>query len=182
MKEVKKVYQSQGIEISDKHLEVMIKQMMKKVIVVDSGDTDLNVGVQLSLNNITKINRNALLSGKTPATFKPVLLGISKSSVETDSFLSAGLKENVIIGKLIPAGTGCQGDRPQNLIVAEKAKELRDKRIARMKEVHDEEFDKLVSGSDDRDTMDSVEASVEESILQDAETADNNSMDIQSEE
>ncbi len=171
--------------------------MMKKVIVVDSGDTDLNVGVQLSLNNITKINRNALLSGKTPATFKPVLLGISKSSVETDSFLSAasfqettkvltdatikgkvdhliGLKENVIIGKLIPAGTGCQGDRPQNLIVAEKAKELRDKRIARMKEVHDEEFDKLVSGSDDRDTMDSVEASVEESILQDAETADNN--------
>ena len=204
LKEVKKVYQSQGIEISDKHLEVMIKQMMKKVIVVDSGDTDLNVGVQLSLNNITKINRNALLSGKTPATFKPVLC-ISKSSVETDSFLSAasfqettkvltdatikgkvdhliGLKENVIIGKLIPAGTGCQGDRPQNLIVAEKAKELRDKRIARMKEVHDEEFDKLVSGSDDRDTMDSVEASVEESILQDAETADNNSMDIQSEE
>lgn len=70
LKEVKKVYQSQGIEISDKHLEVMIKQMMKKVIVVDSGDTDLNVGVQLSLNNITKINRNALLNSKTPATFK----------------------------------------------------------------------------------------------------------------
>ena len=176
LKEVKKVYQSQGIEISDKHLEVMIKQMMKKVIVVDSGDTDLNVGVQLSLNNITKINRNALLSGKTPATFKPVLLGISKSSVETDSFLSAasfqettkvltdatikgkvdhliGLKENVIIGKLIPAGTGCQGDRPQNEIVAAKAKELRDKRIARMNEVHNEDaekFDKLVSESDDR--------------------------------
>ena len=208
LKEVKKVYQSQGIEISDKHLEVMIKQMMKKVIVVDSGDTDLNVGVQLSLNNITKINRNALLSGKTPATFKPVLLGISKSSVETDSFLSAasfqettkvltdatikgkvdhliGLKENVIIGKLIPAGTGCQGDRPQNLIVAEKAKELRDKRIARMNEVHSEEadkFDKLVSGSDDMDVMDNTEPSVEESILQDAETTDNGSMDIQSEE
>lgn len=208
LKEVKKVYQSQGIEISDKHLEVMIKQMMKKVIVVDSGDTDLNVGVQLSLNNITKINRDALLSGKTPATFKPVLLGISKSSVETDSFLSAasfqettkvltdatikgkvdhliGLKENVIIGKLIPAGTGCQGDRPQNLIVAAKAKELRDKRIARMNEVHSEEadkFDKLVSGSDDMDIMDNTEPSVEESILQDAETTDNGSMDIQSEE
>ena len=208
LKEVKKVYQSQGIEISDKHLEVMIKQMMKKVIVVDSGDTDLNVGVQLSLNNITKINRDALLSGKTPATFKPVLLGISKSSVETDSFLSAasfqettkvltdatikgkvdhliGLKENVIIGKLIPAGTGCQGDRPQNLIVAAKAKELRDKRIAHMNEVHSEEadkFDKLVSGSDDMDVMDNTEPSVEESILQDAETTDNGSMDIQSEE
>lgn len=208
LKEVKKVYQSQGIEISDKHLEVMIKQMMKKVIVVDSGDTDLNVGVQLSLNNITKINREALLSGKTPATFKPVLLGISKSSVETDSFLSAasfqettkvltdatikgkvdhliGLKENVIIGKLIPAGTGCQGDRPQNDIVAAKAKELRDKRIARMNEVHNEDsekFDKLVSGSDDRDMMDTVDSSVEESILQDAETTGNGSIDIQSEE
>ena len=208
LKEVKKVYQSQGIEISDKHLEVMIKQMMKKVIVVDSGDTDLNVGVQLSLNNITKINREALLSGKTPATFKPVLLGISKSSVETDSFLSAasfqettkvltdatikgkvdhliGLKANVIIGKLIPAGTGCQGDRPQNDIVAAKAKELRDKRIARMNEVHNEDsekFDKLVSGSDDRDMMDTVDSSVEESILQDAETTDNGSIDIQSEE
>ena len=208
LKEVKKVYQSQGIEISDKHLEVMIKQMMKKVIVVESGDTDLNVGVQLSLNNITKINREALLSGKTPATFKPVLLGISKSSVETDSFLSAasfqettkvltdatikgkvdhliGLKENVIIGKLIPAGTGCQGDRPQNDIVAAKAKELRDKRIARTNEVHNEDsekFDKLVSGSDDRDMMDTVDSSVEESILQDAETTDNGSIDIQSEE
>ena len=208
LKEVKKVYQSQGIEISDKHLEVMIKQMMKKVIVVDSGDTDLNVGVQLSLNNITKINRDALLSGKTPATFKPVLLGISKSSVETDSFLSAasfqettkvltdatikgkvdhliGLKENVIIGKLIPAGTGCQGDRPQNEIVAAKAKELREKRIARMNEVHNEnseKFDKLISGSDDREVMENVESSVEESILQDAETTDNGSIDIQSEE
>ena len=208
LKEVKKVYQSQGIEISDKHLEVMIKQMMKKVIVVDSGDTDLNVGVQLSLNNITKINREALLSGKTPATFKPVLLGISKSSVETDSFLSAasfqettkvltdatikgkvdhliGLKENVIIGKLIPAGTGCHGDRPQNEIVAAKAKELRDKRIARMNEVHNEDsekFDKLVSESDDKDMMDTVDSSVEESILQDAETTDNVSIDIQSEE
>ncbi|WP_273234049.1 DNA-directed RNA polymerase subunit beta' [Ileibacterium valens] len=172
LKEVKKVYQSQGIEISDKHLEVMIRQMMKKVIVTDPGDTDLNVGVQLSLNNITKINKDALLSGKTPATFKPVLLGISKSSVETDSFLSAasfqettkvltdatikgkvdhliGLKENVIIGKLIPAGTGCKGDRPQNLLVAEKAAQLRAKRLARVEEAksEDEEFDKIVQNS-----------------------------------
>lgn len=172
LKEVKKVYQSQGIEISDKHLEVMIRQMMKKVIVTDPGDTDLNVGVQLSLNNITQINRDALLSGKTPATFKPVLLGISKSSVETDSFLSAasfqettkvltdatikgkvdhliGLKENVIIGKLIPAGTGCKGDRPQNKLVAEKAAELRAKRLARVEEAkgEDEEFAKIVQNS-----------------------------------
>ena len=169
LKEVKKVYQSQGIEISDKHLEVMITQMMKKVIVIESGDTDLNVGVQLSLNNITKINRDALLSGKTPAKFKPVLLGISKSSVETDSFLSAasfqettkvltdatikgkidqlhGMKENVMIGKLIPAGTGCTGNRPQNEIVAKKAAELREKRLEKLKQHDgDEKFDKIVS-------------------------------------
>ena len=129
LKEVKKVYQSQGIEISDKHIEVMIRQMLRKVVVLEGNDTELNPGVQISLTEITKINRKALLSGKVPATFKPVLLGISKASVETDSFLSAasfqettrvlteaavkgkvdeliGLKENVIIGKLIPAGTG----------------------------------------------------------------------------
>jgi DNA-directed RNA polymerase subunit beta' len=171
LKEVKKVYQSQGIEISDKHLEVMIKQMMKKVIVTDAGDTDLNIGVQLSLNQITQINRDALLSGKTPATFKPILLGISKSSVETDSFLSAasfqettkvlteatikgkvdhlvGLKENVIIGKLIPAGTGSKGDRPQNKEVADVAKKLREKRISRKAaRVQDTSFEKFANAS-----------------------------------
>lgn len=168
LKEVKKVYQSQGIDISDKHLEVMIMQMMRNVIVTDSGDTDLNVGVQKSLNEITRINRKFLLEGKQPAKFKPVLLGISKSSVETDSFLSAasfqettkvltdatikgkidylaGMKENVMIGKLIPAGTGTKGHRPQNDIVAAKAKELRDKRLERMHQSdEDSEFKKIV--------------------------------------
>ena len=85
LKEVKKVYQSQGIEISDKHIEVMIRQMLRKVVVLEGNDTDLNSGVQISLTEITKINRQVLLSGKTPATFKPVLLGISKASVATDS-------------------------------------------------------------------------------------------------
>ena len=144
LKEVKKVYQSQGIDISDKHLEVMIMQMMRNVIVTDSGDTDLNVGVQKSLNEITRINRKFLLEGKQPAKFKPVLLGISKSSVETDSFLSAasfqettkvltdatikgkidylaGMKENVMIGKLIPAGTGMK--KYQDLHISTEKKE-----------------------------------------------------------
>lgn len=203
LKEVKKVYQSQGIEISDKHIEVMIKQMLKKVIVVDSGDTDLNVGVQLSLNNITKINRDALLSGKTPAQFKPVLLGISKASVETDSFLSAasfqettkvltdatikgkvdnliGLKENVIIGKLIPAGTGCEGDRPQNAIVMAKAKELRDKRIARMHEVQDEEFDSIVNENltEELPKMDEEPSLDQDGIINDSDVLDNQSIEI----
>ena len=203
LKEVKKVYQSQGIEISDKHIEVMIKQMLKKVIVVDSGDTDLNVGVQLSLNNITKINRDALLSGKTPAQFKPVLLGISKASVETDSLLSAasfqettkvltdatikgkvdnliGLKENVIIGKLIPAGTGCEGDRPQNAIVMAKAKELRDKRIARMHEVQDEEFDNIVNENltEELPKMDEEPSLDQDGIINDSDVLDNQSIEI----
>lgn len=203
LKEVKKVYQSQGIEISDKHIEVMIKQMLKKVIVVDSGDTDLNVGVQLSLNNITKINRDALLSGKTPAQFKPVLLGISKASVETDSFLSAasfqettkvltdatikgkvdnliGLKENVIIGKLIPAGTGCEGNRPQNAIVMAKAKELRDKRIARMHEVQDEEFDNIVNENltEELPKMDEEPSLDQDGIINDSDVLDNQSIEI----
>ncbi|MDE6476286.1 MAG: DNA-directed RNA polymerase subunit beta' [Erysipelotrichaceae bacterium] len=154
LKEVKKVYQSQGIEISDKHIEVVIRQMLRKVVVLEGNDTNLNSGVQISLTEITKINRSALLSGKRPATFSPVLLGISKASVETDSFLSAasfqettkvltdaaikgkkdhliGLKENVIIGKLIPAGTGCHSDRETSQKIAEKAAELREKREER---------------------------------------------------
>lgn len=131
LKEVKKVYASQGIEISDKHIEVMIRQMLRKVIIIDGQDTSLSAGMQISLPQITNINRNALLSNKRPAIFGPTLLGISKASVETDSFLSAasfqettkvltdaaikgkvdtlmGLKENVIIGKQIPAGTGAK--------------------------------------------------------------------------
>ena len=127
--DVKKVYASLGILISDKHVEVMIRQMLRKVVIIDGQDTSLSAGMQISLPQITNINRNALLSNKRPAIFGPTLLGISKASVETDSFLSAasfqettkvltdaaikgkvdtlmGLKENVIIGKLIPAGTG----------------------------------------------------------------------------
>lgn len=156
LKEVKKVYASQGIDISDKHIEVMIRQMLRKVVVTEGNDTALNAGVQISLPEITKVNRNALLSGKRPATFLPVLLGISKASVETDSFLSAasfqettkvlteaaikgkkdyllGLKENVIIGKLIPAGTGCNADRETSHIIEELAKELRAKRLEKSK-------------------------------------------------
>ena len=89
LKEVKKVYASQGIDISDKHIEVMIKQMLKKVSILDGGDTGLSAGQTLSKKRMTSINRKTLLSGKTPAKFTPILLGISKASVETDSFLSA---------------------------------------------------------------------------------------------
>ena len=184
LKEVKKVYASQGIEISDKHIEVMIRQMLRKVVVLEGNDTRLNPGVQISLTEITKINRQALLSGKTPATFKPVLLGISKASVETDSFLSAasfqettkvltdaaikgkkdyliGLKENVIIGKLIPAGTGCKADRPTNALVHEKAEELRQKRIARNTKEEDDQFNSF-AGAPEKYSQDMIQKMIDE--------------------
>ena len=129
LKEVQKVYRMQGVEIDDKHVEVMVRQMLRKVRIIEAGDTKLLPGSLVDIHNFTDANREALKHRKRPATAKPVLLGITKASLETESFLSAasfqettrvltdaaikgkrddllGLKENVIIGKLIPAGTG----------------------------------------------------------------------------
>ena len=121
--------------------------MLKKVIVIDSGDSDFCAGQTVSNRKINEINANLLMEGKTPAKIGPMLLGISKSSVETDSFLSAasfqettkvltdaainakvdelfGIKENVIIGKLIPAGTGSKFNRETTQLVEDRAAEL----------------------------------------------------------
>ncbi|SUA96386.1 DNA-directed RNA polymerase subunit beta' [Paenibacillus thiaminolyticus] len=139
LQEVQRVYRNQGVEINDKHVEVMIKQMLRKIRIVDAGDTTLLPGSYVDLHEYEAANKNAILSGKEPAVAKPVLLGITKASLETDSFLSAasfqettrvltdaaikgkvdqllGLKENVIIGKLIPAGTGMNRYRSVKLI------------------------------------------------------------------
>ncbi|GIP61211.1 DNA-directed RNA polymerase subunit beta' [Paenibacillus sp. FSL W8-0186] len=143
LQEVQRVYRNQGVEINDKHIEVMIKQMLRKIRIVDAGDTPLLPGAFVDLYEYEMANKEAILSGQEPAVAKPVLLGITKASLETDSFLSAasfqettrvltdaaikgkvdkllGLKENVIIGKLIPAGTGMnryrsvQFEEPEN--------------------------------------------------------------------
>lgn len=129
LKEVQKVYRMQWVEIDDKHVEVMVRQMLRKVRIIEAGDTKLLPGSLVDIHNFTDANREAFKHRKRPATAKPVLLGITKASLETESFLSAasfqettrvltdaaikgkrddllGLKENVIIGKLIPAGTG----------------------------------------------------------------------------
>ncbi|MDD4607855.1 MAG: DNA-directed RNA polymerase subunit beta', partial [Bacilli bacterium] len=131
LKEIQKVYCSQGVNISDKHVEVMARRMISKIKIINSGDSLFLPGVMVNINEFTKVNKELILEGKRPATGKPVLLGITKASLETDSFLSAasfqettriltdaaihgrvdelnGLKENVIIGKLIPAGTGAR--------------------------------------------------------------------------
>ena len=127
--EVQKTYRSQGVEIGDKHIEVMVRQMLRKVRVMDNGSTDILPGTLMDISDFEALNETALLNGEMPATGRPVLMGITKASLETNSFLSAasfqettrvltdaairgkedhllGLKENVIIGKIIPAGTG----------------------------------------------------------------------------
>ncbi len=129
LKEVQHVYRSQAVDISDKHVEMIAKRMISKMRIVDAGDTKFIPGGLVSFSEFTEGNKEAIIAGKKPATGKPVLLGITKASLDTDSFLSAasfqettriltdaaikgkvdklhGLKENVIIGKLIPAGTG----------------------------------------------------------------------------
>jgi DNA-directed RNA polymerase subunit beta' len=127
--EVQSVYQSQGIDIADKHIEVVVRQMTSKVRMDDGGDTSMLPGELVDLYQVEQVNEAMSITGGAPAEFTPVLLGITKASLNTDSFISAasfqettrvlteaaiegksdwlrGLKENVIIGRLIPAGTG----------------------------------------------------------------------------
>ena len=133
LKEVQKVYRAQGVDISDKHVEIIIKQMLQKVVVVDEGGTDLLPGTFVSKAEMIKIIEDTMAKGKRLPVIKPVILGITRASLKADSFLSAasfqettrvlteaairgkidyleGLKENIIIGGLIPAGTGLVRD------------------------------------------------------------------------
>jgi DNA-directed RNA polymerase subunit beta' len=130
--EVQNVYKSQGVSIDDKHIEVIVRQMTSKVRIEDAGDTTLLPGELIELRQVEQVNSAMAITGGAPAEFTPVLLGITKASLNTDSFISAasfqettrvlteaaiegksdwlrGLKENVIIGRLIPAGTGFSG-------------------------------------------------------------------------
>jgi DNA-directed RNA polymerase subunit beta' len=132
--EVQEVYRLQGVEINDKHIEIIVRQMLRKVKVTEPGDTSLLWGDQVDRLAFDKENRRVVEQGGKPAEAVPVLLGITKASLETDSFISAasfqdttrvlteaatlgkidflrGFKENVIMGHLIPAGTGFMGHR-----------------------------------------------------------------------
>ena len=129
LREVQRVYRLQGVEISDKHIEVLVRQMLKKIRIEENGDTEFLPGTLVDVLEFEEVNEKLEKEGKTPAEGKQIMLGITKASLATDSFLSAasfqettkvlteaaikgkvdhlvGLKENVIIGKLIPAGTG----------------------------------------------------------------------------
>jgi len=161
LKEIQKVYRLQGIGISDKHIEVIIRQMLRKVVIIEGGDTNMLPGTRIELDEFTEKNEDALLAGKHPAVGRPLILGITKASLETKSFLSAasfqettrvltdaaikakvdvlhGLKENVITGKLIPAGRGLISEEEEERLiesfsVAEKMKEVKQQYI----EIHD---------------------------------------------
>ena len=138
IQEVQRVYRLQGVEINDKHIEVIVRQMLKKIRVEESGDGDVLPGVSMDVLDFNDMNEKLIREGKKPAEGKQVMLGITKASLATDSFLSAasfqettkvlteaaingrvdkliGLKENVIIGKLIPAGTGMKRYRSVKL-------------------------------------------------------------------
>jgi len=129
LSEVQKTYRMQGVAVLDKHVEIMVRQMLRKVRIMDPGDTDVLPGTLMDIDDFRDHNYKTLIAGGTPATARPVILGITKAALETNSFLSAasfqettrvltdaairgkndplvGLKENVIIGKIIPAGTG----------------------------------------------------------------------------
>ena len=131
LKEVQKVYRSQGVDINDKHVELIAKRMISQIRIVEAGDTKFVPSTTVSINEFTEGNRDVIIQGKKPAIGQPILLGITKAALQTDSFLSSasfqettrilteaavkgsvdklhGLKENVIIGKLIPAGTGAK--------------------------------------------------------------------------
>ena len=165
IKEIQKVYQAQGIGISDKHIEVILRQMLRKVMIIDGGDTNLFPGQHVDRDVFTEANKKALLEGKRPALASPRILGITKAALATNSFLSAasfqettrvltdaaikaktdplhGLKENVITGKLIPAGTGLlsreeEAELLKDFTVAGRMKEVKDSYI----EAHDRPFE-----------------------------------------
>ncbi len=142
--EIQDVYRLQGVSINDKHIEVIVRQMLQKVEIDDSGETDLIQGDQVDKVEFDEVNARAAEEGKKPATAHPVLLGITKASLQTRSFISAasfqettrvlteaavngkvdtleGLKENVIVGRLIPAGTGAQMNRIREIAIKRDA-------------------------------------------------------------
>ena len=161
LSEIQKVYRDQEITISDKHIEVIIRQMLKKIVITDGGDTTMVPGTKVDVEEFTSQNEDAIFSGKRPAIGHQLILGITKAALETKSFLSAasfqettrvltdaaikgksdslhGLKENVITGKIIPAGVGLlteeeEAEHIKDFTVANKMKEVRRQYI----EAHD---------------------------------------------
>ena len=150
VREVQSVYKLQGVYINDKHIETIARQMLQKVLIKEPGDSNLIAGEQVQRKDVIKLNKLLAKDGKNEVVFEPVLLGITKASLQTGSFISAasfqettkvltdaatlgkvdtlsGLKENVIVGRLIPAGTGKMTSDYEN-IAFERDKEIINKK------------------------------------------------------
>ena len=175
IREVQRVYRLQGVEINDKHVEMIVHQMLKKIRVEESGDSDVLPGTSMDVLDFNEMNEALVAEGKQPAEGKQVMLGITKASLATDSFLSAasfqettkvlteaaingkvdhliGLKENVLIGKLIPAGTGMK--RYRDIRLGTDKEEQPQEEIAPQEEILDEEApldeaDEIILNEDD---------------------------------
>jgi len=171
--EVQRVYRMQGVEINDKHIEMIVHQMLKKIRVEESGDSEVLPGTSMDVLDFNEMNEALIAEGKQPAEGKQVMLGITKASLATDSFLSAasfqettkvlteaaingkvdrliGLKENVLIGKLIPAGTGMKryrGIRLGTEAVVEEAEEIVEDVM--MEDAPLDEADEIILNEDD---------------------------------
>ena len=190
LREVQRVYRLQGVEINDKHIEVIVRQMLKKIRVEEKGDSDLLPGTMMDSLNFEDINEALEAEGKEPAEGKQVLLGITKAALATDSFLSAasfqettkvlteaaikgkvdhliGLKENVIIGRLIPAGTGmkCYSDVKLNTDVEED-----DELVL----AEDDDLEDMISLGEGEEEMDIAETEEEtaEDVSEEADVED----------
>jgi DNA-directed RNA polymerase subunit beta' len=156
--EIQQVYRLQGVQINDKHIEVIVRQMLKRVRIESVGDSPFLLGEHVNKIEFQRENQKIVAKGGNAATAKPLLLGITKASLSTDSFISAasfqettkvlteasingavdylrGLKENVIMGRLIPAGTGVKGYRDTRILVPEAAKVPEEKGLEREKEI-----------------------------------------------
>ena len=183
IREVQRVYRLQGVEINDKHIEMIVRQMLKKIRVEESGDSDVLPGVSMDVLDFNEMNEELIAAGKQPAEGKQVMLGITKASLATDSFLSAasfqettkvlteaaingkvdhliGLKENVIIGKLIPAGTGMKRYRNIKLSTGEIEDKIQEQEAPAAEEPQEEtdapleEADKIILNEDDTQDID----------------------------
>ena len=196
MKEVQRVYRLQGVEINDKHIEVIVRQMLKKVNVEDAGDSEFLSGTTVNLVEFNKVNKQLVAEGKKPAEGKQIILGITKASLATNSFLSAasfqettkvlteaaingkvdpliGLKENVIIGKLIPAGTGMKRYHKLHLntddMILEAKKRAEEEAARREQEYLEEEKEADLEAFDEEDILEPENPDEYEEVVDDGE-------------
>ena len=195
MREVQRVYRLQGVEINDKHIEVIVRQMMKKIRIEDNGDTELLPGTMVDILDFEDINEEMIAQGKEPAEGKQVMLGITKASLATNSFLSAasfqettkvlteaaikgkvdpliGLKENVIIGKLIPAGTGMKRYRNVKLDTGEDEYEMEDDDLMLDETEMSEEQTEITSKETTADAETAAAENADENVADDFDEVD----------